>query len=124
MDIGPVGVRNVYRDSSLPDGRSRLQHVVDWGPGTSAVNELSIQPIFNYHFGEGWYAGWGDQPIEVDWEKGNAVYAPLSFRLGKVFAIARQHVNSNIQFIYNVGDDIPGKDQWGLKFTVTLLFPE
>lgn len=94
------------------------------GPGASDVNELSVQPIFNYHFGDGWYTGWGDQAISVDWENGNAVYAPLSFRLGKVYAIARQHMESNMQFIYNVGDDIPGKDQWGLKFTVTLLFPE
>jgi hypothetical protein len=94
------------------------------GPGANDVNSFSFQPVFNYHFGDGWYTGWGDQPFTVDWENGNALYAPLSFRLGKVYAIARQHMESNVQFIYNVGDDIPGKDQWGLKFTVTLLFPE
>ena len=68
--------------------------------------------------------GWGDQAITVDWENDNAVYAPLSFRLGKVYGIGKQKMETNLQFIYNVGDKIPGKDQFGFKVTVTLLYPE
>jgi hypothetical protein len=94
------------------------------GPGDNDVNQLSIQPLFNYHFGQGWYTGWGDQAISVDWENDTAVYAPLSYRFGKVYAMGRQKMESNLQFIYNVGDDIAGKDQWGFKLTVSLLFPE
>jgi len=99
------------------------------GPGNDnptgdTVNELSIQPLFNYHFGQGWFVGWGDQAITVDWENDNDVYAPLSIRLGKVFGIGSQKFATDLQGIYNVGDDIPGKDQWGFKLTVTLLFPE
>jgi hypothetical protein len=93
-------------------------------PAGDKVNELSIQPLFNYHFGDGWYVGWGDQAISVDWENDNDIYAPLSVRLGKVFGIGSQKFESNLQGIYNVGDDIPGKDQYGFKFTVSLLFPE
>jgi hypothetical protein len=93
-------------------------------PAGEKVNQLSVQPLFNYHFGKGWYTGWGDQAITVDWEHGNAVYAPLSFRIGKVYAIGRQKLESNLQFIYNVGDDLPGKDRWGFKVTVSLLYPE
>jgi hypothetical protein len=41
-----------------------------------------------------------------------------------VYAIAKQKLESNLQFIYNVGDDVPGRDQWGFKLTISLLFPE
>ncbi len=93
------------------------------GGGPNDVNSLSIQPIFNYHFGEGWYTGWGDQAISFNWVNGTN-YIPLSTRLGKVFSIGEQKVNMNGQMIYNVGDHVSGKDQWGFKLTVTLLFPE
>lgn len=94
------------------------------GSGPNDVNSMAVQLIFNYHFGKGWYAGWGDQAISFDWENGGAVYFPLSARLGKVFSIGKQKINMNGEFIYNVGDRTPGKDEWGFKLTVTPLFPE
>jgi hypothetical protein len=98
------------------------------GPGNNSpdnhVNELAIQPVFNYHFGKGWYTGVGDLAFVVDWEHDNDIYAPLSLRLGKVYAIMTQHMESNIQGIYNVGDKVLGRDRWGIKATVSLLFPE
>lgn len=94
------------------------------GGGASEVNSFSMQLIFNYHFGEGWYAGWGDQAITFDWQNNDAVYFPLSARLGKVFSIGKQKINMNGEFIFNVGDRTPGRDEWGFKLTVTPLFPE
>jgi hypothetical protein len=37
---------------------------------------------------------------------------------------AHENANGNLEYIYNVGDDIPGLDQWGFKLTMTLLFPK
>ena len=70
------------------------------------------------------YAGLGDMALTFDWENSGDTYLPLSFRVGKVFSIGKQHVNLFGQFHYNVGDDIPGQDQWGFKLSLTLLFPK
>jgi hypothetical protein len=94
------------------------------GSGPNDVNSLAIQIIANYHWGDGWFAGWGDQAFTFDWENNGAAYVPLSLRLGKVGAIGKQPVNINGEVIYNVGDALPGKDQWGFKLTVSLLIPE
>lgn len=93
------------------------------GEGVGDVNSLSVQLVFNYHLGKGWYTGWGDQALEFDWEDGGAVYFPLSARLGKVITIGTQDIDVNGQFIYNVGDRTAGLDEWGFRLTVTPLFP-
>ena len=95
------------------------------GGGPESTNALSFQPILNYHFGKGWYAGMGDPAFEINWRavSNRQVYAPLSLRLGKVVGVAKQKIDLNGQVIYNVGDNIPGKDQWGIKLTANFLFP-
>jgi hypothetical protein len=98
----------------------------DWsfaGVGANDVNKLSLQVVANFHFADGWYAGWGDQALNYNWET-NKAYIPLSARLGHVGSIGKQPVNIFGQVAYNVGDDQPGQDQWGFKLNVTLLFPE
>ena len=95
------------------------------GSGSSGVDKMSVQLIANYHFGEGWYTGWGDQALNFNWHTdNNKTYFPISWRLGRVFSMGKQKVNCFVQPHYNVGDDIIGQDQWGLKFNMTLLFPE
>jgi hypothetical protein len=93
------------------------------GSGANDVNKLSLQVVANFHFADGWYAGWGDTALNYNWET-NKAYVPLSARLGKVGKIGNQPVNIFGQVAYNVGDEEPGKDQWGFKLNVTLLFPE
>jgi len=94
------------------------------GPGDNDVNSMTIQPILTWHFAPGWYTGIGDPAFSFDWENDNNIYAPLSLRLGKIVTLGSQHIDVNVQGIYNVGDRIPGKDRWGLKFTLNFLFPE
>ena len=92
--------------------------------GRDSVNALSFQPILNYHFGKGWYTGMGDPAFEVNWNNSDKpMYAPLSLRLGKVVSVHKQKIDLNAQIIYNVGDEIEGRDQWGFKLTANFLFP-
>jgi hypothetical protein len=93
------------------------------GSGPNDVNSLALQIVANYHWGDGWYAGWGDQALTYNWET-NEAFIPISTRLGKVGGIGNQKVNVFGEFIYNVGDTITGQPEWGFKLNVTLLFPE
>ncbi len=93
------------------------------GGGPGDLNSMSIQLIANYHWGDGWYAGWGDQPLTFDWENGG-YYVPLSARIGKVGSMGNQKVNIFLQGYRNVGDSITGQSEGGIKLNVTLLFPE
>jgi hypothetical protein len=93
------------------------------GSGPNDLNSMSIQIVANKHWGDGWYAGWGDQALNFNW-KTNQNYIPISARLGKVFTVGKQPVNLFGQGIYNVGDAVTGQPQWGFKLNVTLLFPE
>lgn len=125
LGLGLAGAAPLASDSSLGDRKWTVGPAlyflntqipkVQWGAlifntfsvggeGTNDVNSLSVQLVFNYHLGKGWYTGWGDQAMEFDWEDGGAVYFPLSARLGKVITIGTQDIDVNGQFIYNVGD--------------------
>jgi hypothetical protein len=92
------------------------------GPGDQYTSQLSFQPVLVYHFEDGWYTGLGDDLWTFNWET-NGNYIPLSWRVGKVFAIGDQKVNMFVSGFYNVGDDVPGKGAWGFKLSFSLLFP-
>jgi len=92
------------------------------GPGDQYTSQLSFQPIFVRHFDGGWYTGLGDDLWTFNWET-NHHYIPLSWRVGKVFSIGDQKVNAFVSSFYNVGDDVPGKGEWGIKLSFSLLFP-
>lgn len=95
------------------------------GAGDADVNSFSLQPILTRHFNDGWYGGMGDEAWSVNWEKSSdQVYLPLSGRVGRVFAMGKQHVNVFGQGFYNVGDDVAGFAEWGFKLNFTFLFPE
>jgi len=93
------------------------------GAGDQYTNQLSVQWIFNYHFEDGWYAGWGDQAWIFNWET-SEYYIPLSVRGGRVFSIGDQKVNMFLQPFISVGDDVTGQGEWGIKLNLTLLFPQ
>jgi hypothetical protein len=87
------------------------------------VSKLWFQPIFNYHFGDGWYTGWGD--ILGTYDFNNAVWnLPLSWRLGKVTTIfGHQKANIFVEPFYDVSGNNSG-NEWGVKFSISLLFPQ
>ena len=48
----------------------------------------------------------------------------MSIKGGRVFKIGNQGVNVFVEPFLNVGDDIAGESEWGIKLNFTLLFPE
>lgn len=92
------------------------------GVGDGDLNQMTVQPILNYHFSEGWYTGVGDYAYTFNWETDDN-YLPVSAKVGRVFAMGQQHVNVFFTPFYNVGDDIPGSGKWGFKLSFTLLLP-
>ncbi len=93
------------------------------GAGEQYTNSFYMQPILNLHLEDGWYHGLSDYIWSHNWETDDT-YIPLSWRVGRVFAIGEQQVNIAVSPYYNVGDDVPGQGQWGVKLSVTLLFPQ
>lgn len=91
------------------------------GAGDQYTDILSIQPVLTYHFDKGWYTGVGDYIWTFNWET-NENYIPLSFKVGRVFTMGDQPVNIFISPYYNVGDEVAGQGQWGIKLSFTLLF--
>ena len=88
------------------------------------VSKLFGQPLFNYHFGEGWYTGLGDILWSIDWRDDNQWKLPLSARLGKVTKLGHQPVNIFIEPFYDVTSPDSGGAEWGIKLSFTMLFPE
>jgi hypothetical protein len=93
------------------------------GPANTNLNSLHLQPVLIYHLPDSWYAGMGDFAFTFN-HKTNKNYVPLSLRVGKVFGIGSQNFNVFVSPFYNVGHGSPGQARWGIKLSITLLFPE
>ena len=68
-----------------------------------AVNQLLMQPFFNYNLPDGWFLV--TAPIlTADWEasSGDRWTIPVGGGFGRVFKIGSQPVNANIQGYYHV----------------------
>jgi hypothetical protein len=89
------------------------------------VSKLFGQPLLNWHFAPGWYTGLGDILWHLDWEDNNQWSIPLSVRLGHITKMfGHQPVNIFIEPFYNVMTPDAGGTEWGIKLSLTLLFPE
>lgn len=86
------------------------------------VNKMFFQPVINYHWGKGWYVGWGDILWTFNWENGQQNF-PVSIRLGKVTKIGKQPVNIFFEPFYTPAHD-GATPKWGFKLNLTLLFPK
>ncbi len=88
------------------------------------VNQFLLQPFVNYNLPEGWY--FTSAPIiTANWEveNDNRWVIPIGGGLGKVFKIAKQPMNANVQAFYNVERPEGGPDST-LRFTIQFLFPK
>ncbi len=86
------------------------------------VNKMYFQPVINYHFGKGWYTGYGDLLWTFNWKNGQQDF-PVSLRLGKVTHIGKQPVNIFFEPFYTPAHD-GATPKWGFKLNLTLLFPK
>jgi hypothetical protein len=86
------------------------------------VSKLYFEPVFVKHFGKGAYVGLVDNPWTYNARNGNWTL-PLGLKLGKVIKIAKLPLNLSGEGFYSPLDDGPSP-QWGVKMSVSFLFPE
>lgn len=89
-----------------------------------SVNQLLIQPFFNYNFSKGWYLT-ASPIITSNWEAANGVEkwtVPIGGGFGRVFAIGEQKVNASLQAFWNVVKP-DGAGDWTLRAQFQFLFP-
>jgi hypothetical protein len=88
------------------------------------VNQLLIQPFFNYNFSKGWYLV-TSPIITANWEaaSGDEQWTlPIGGGFGRVFAIGEQKVNASLQAFWNVIKP-DGAGDWTLRAQFQFLFP-
>lgn len=93
------------------------------GWGDKDVNQLLMQPFFNYNLPEGWYLT--TSPImTANWEadSNNQWTVPVGGGFGRLFRIDKQPINASLQAFDNVIHP-HGAADWSLRFQVQLLFP-
>ena len=88
------------------------------------VNQLLIQPFYNYNFSKGWYLT-SSPIITSNWqaENGDEQWTvPIGGGFGRVFAIGEQKVNASLQAFWNVVKP-EGAGDWTLRAQFQFLFP-
>jgi hypothetical protein len=93
-------------------------------PVGKPVNQLLLQPFYNYNLADGWFLV--TAPIlTADWEapSRDRWTVPVGGGFGRVFKIGAQPVNANIQAYYHV--EHPRDDaNWHVTANFALLFPD
>jgi hypothetical protein len=88
------------------------------------VNQMLVQPFFNYNFKHGWY--FTSAPImTANWEEGvnHGWTIPVGGGFGKLVRFGKLPVNLSVQAFSNVlhPDNTPN---WSMRFQVQFLFPK
>lgn len=88
------------------------------------VNQTLVQPFVNYNLPEGWYLVTAPI-ITVNWQadQDNAAFVPVGGGVGRVFTVAGQAINTQVQGFYNAvrPEYAP---QSSLRLQLTFLFPK
>jgi hypothetical protein len=94
-------------------------------PGSSdRTNELLINPIVSYHFGDGWAVGTSPN-ITANWiANGGKWTLPLGGGVSKVVTVGEQPIKLAIDSYYNAVRPTAAKETWLLQLTVTFLFKD
>jgi hypothetical protein len=90
----------------------------------NSVNQMLIQPFFNYNLTKGWYLI-TDLISTVNWNaKSNKKWTiPLGGGVGKLFKIVNLPINARVEAYYNV-ERPDGAPDWQTMFTCQFLFPK
>ncbi|MHC4713042.1 MAG: neuromedin U [Planctomycetota bacterium] len=142
--FGPVGLFPTSTDSRLGAGRWGLGPSVVlvamegpwvygglvsnvWGIGGTSkpdVNLFSTQIFVNYNLSEGWYLT-SSPLITADWEADSSQRwtVPVGGGVGRVWAIGKQKVNTQVQAFWNPWHPDNGPD-WSLRLQMQFLFPK
>jgi len=94
------------------------------GSGDGSINKLTLQPIINYNLPKGWYLT-SAPVITADWEADDddVWSVPLGAGAGKLVKFGKVPVDLKAVYYSYVEKPTFGPD-WGLLFSVKLLFPK
>ena len=89
------------------------------------VNQMFLQPFFNYNFRKGWYLT-SAPIITANWkaDHGEQWVVPVGGGGGKIFKIGKQAMNAQAQVFRYVESPSIGPDEWALRVQFQLLFPK
>jgi hypothetical protein len=84
---------------------------------------MTLQPIAQYNFRDGWYVSVGDLNWTFDWKAGGNPTIPVALQVGRVVKILGQQWNLAIEPFYVAVHDGPSP-RWGFRIGIGLLLPE
>jgi hypothetical protein len=93
-------------------------------PGsTDRTNQLLLNPIVSYHFGDGWSVG-SSPNVTTNWiASGGKWTVPVGGGFGKVIRLGEQPIKLDLDAYYNAIRPKAGNETWLLQVTLTFLFP-
>lgn len=92
--------------------------------GSDRTNQLFLNPIVNYHFGDGWSVG-SSPEITTNWiASGGKWTVPIGGGFGKLFRLEGQAVRVDLDSYYNAVRPQAGKETWLVQLKLTFVFPE
>ncbi len=92
--------------------------------GSDRTNQLFLNPIVNYHFGDGWSVG-SSPEITTNWiASGGKWTVPVGGGFGKLFRVEGQAVRLDLDSYYNAIRPQAGNETWLVQLKLTFVFPE
>lgn len=91
--------------------------------GPPGSNQLLLNPVANYHFGDGWSVG-SSPNITTNWNaSGGKWTVPVGGGFGKAMRLEGQAIKFNLAAYYNAIRPQASSKTWLLQATMTLVFP-
>jgi hypothetical protein len=92
--------------------------------GSNATNQMLLNPIIGYHFGDGWALS-SSPEITASWIAGsNKWTVPVGGGVSKVIRIGDQPLKLGVFAYYNAIRPIANQDLWQLQATLTFIFAQ
>ena len=92
--------------------------------GSDRTNQLFLNPIVNYHFGDGWSVG-SSPEITTNWiASGGKWTVPVGGGFGKLFRVNGQAVRVDLDSYYNAVRPQASNETWLVQLKLTLVFPD
>ena len=92
--------------------------------GSDRTNQLFLNPIVNYHFGDGWSVG-SSPEITTNWfASGGKWTVPVGGGFGKLFRVDGQAVRVDVDSYYNAVRPQAGNETWLVQLKLTFVFPD
>jgi hypothetical protein len=92
--------------------------------GDNATNQMLLNPIIAYHFGDGWALS-SSPEIKANWiANGNKWTVPVGGGVSKVVRFGEQPIKLGLAAYYNAIRPTASQDPWQLQATLTFVFSE